>query len=350
MSEENKPWPTLDEPPHVNQRLKLICRQCGKRAVYDVGTIYSDQEGEGKSAQWHYTFSNYFRCRDCGSPGPWEVADFLKLLGLALRARVDRKFEGLYSGRCALFDGTFVQTPAMGEDYLLKLIEKEPRRAFLCTRLGNLLRSCGEKARSIPWYEKALSLDPGDVEARYHLFRFAAQRADVPAVAMHGSLLVRSLLEGRETEKDELTEAIAFGVAENLRDAPEQFRERFLGRAAQKSNTKEEIFIRTLLEQEGDEKAILEDAANRLLSGQPTPSGSGPAAGTSKTVDSPALDLLPSLRTLVEANALDDQKLTVALEANQQGDIRVQDRHRVPVSDGKKMAFWPVPSLRAMFR
>jgi tetratricopeptide (TPR) repeat protein len=341
---------TLEELPRVSQTLRLTCCQCRKRAVYDVGTIFYEQEGEGESAIRHYTFSNYFRCRTCGSAGPWEIAGFVKMLGLALRARVDRSFTGLLEGRCALFDGTFIQTPAMGEDHLRKLIEKEPRNAFLCTRLANLFRGCGETSEAVEWYEQALRLDPGDVEARYHLFCFAEQNGDTQAFSVHGPLLVRYLLEGRKTNKDDLTDALAVSVVERLRDTPESFQKRFLGQPGEMSSRKEDIFIRTLLEQEGDEDTIVTEAAERLLDGQSAPSVSPQTAPVSEGSDSPAIDLIPSLKHLVDAEGLDARKLTVPLQADNHQNIKVQNRHSVPVFDRKKLAFWPVPSLRALFR
>jgi hypothetical protein len=47
---------------------------------------------------------------------------------------------------------------------------------------------------------------------------------------------------------------------------------------------------------------------------------------------------------------LDPDRLTVALEADDRGNIRVQDKHSVPVYDGKKMAHWQVPALGDLFR
>src|SRR5207244_1472789 len=159
-----------------------------------------------------YSFTNYFHCRHCGSSGPWDVVDLLKVAGLALRSLVDKNYDGFYHSRCALFDGTFIQTPAMGEDYLLNLVQKDPRNAFLHTRLGNLLRGCNQESKAAEWYQKALSLDPGDIEARYHLFSFAVEADDIPSVLVHAPLLVRYLLEGRTTGNEELTEGLALSV------------------------------------------------------------------------------------------------------------------------------------------
>ncbi len=61
-------------------------------------------------------------------------------------------------------------------------------------------------------------------------------------------------------------------------------------------------------------------------------------------------DLFPTLRQLVEAEGLNPDKLGVALEASDQGRIRVLDKHSVPVTDGSKVVPWPVPALADLFR
>ena len=159
----------LDELPRVSQKLRLICLKCGGKGLYDVGSVFYDREGDQKDVQYRYSFTKYFRCRECDSPGPWELVDQLRLLGIALNLAMRRESPKFLPGRLALFDGTFIQTPAIGEDLLLKLIHQDPGNAFLCTRLGNLLRGAGQESRASEWYEKALRLDPGDIEARYHL-------------------------------------------------------------------------------------------------------------------------------------------------------------------------------------
>jgi len=61
-------------------------------------------------------------------------------------------------------------------------------------------------------------------------------------------------------------------------------------------------------------------------------------------------DLAPTLRTLVETEGLNPDTLSVALEADDRGNIRVLDKHSVLVSDGEKMARWQVPTLQELFR
>lgn len=169
MNEKRENRAILEDYPQISQKLRLTCRKCGKSEVYDVGAILCNPDRERGSGYLNYFFANYFHCLHCGSGGPWDVANFLRLLYLLTRARVSRKFEGIRSDQGALFDGTFIQTPAMGEQLLLERIQKDPGNAFLCSRLGNLLRNCAQKSKAAVWHAKALELDPDDIEARHSL-------------------------------------------------------------------------------------------------------------------------------------------------------------------------------------
>jgi hypothetical protein len=66
--------------------------------------------------------------------------------------------------------------------------------------------------------------------------------------------------------------------------------------------------------------------------------------------EAPPVELCPSLQGLVTENGLNPNKLTVGIEANREGHIRVLDRHRVVVTDGDNWAPWQVASLRELFR
>lgn len=344
---------TLDQLPSVIQKLRLVCKACGQRHTYDVGAIHVwAPEGEADPATRGYGFSKYFRCRDCGSAGPWEVADYIKLLGLTLRAKVSGGDECVVFGTPKLFDGTIVQSPAQGEEHLLRLVEQEAGNAFLCTRLGNLLRGCGRRSQAAGWYGKALALDAADVEARYHLCCFAMDDGDLPAAVEHTRSLVRDLLKGRKTGSEELTRGIAVSVVEILREAPPEVRNELVRFSQAGAAPPEVTFIRTLLEAEGDEESVVNDAADRLLAGEsgPAPSPLSAVVAVLANDDGASIDLIPSLRELVEKERLDARSLTVAAAAGEHGRIRVTDRHSVFLFDGKNAAVWEVRSLRELFR
>jgi hypothetical protein len=61
-------------------------------------------------------------------------------------------------------------------------------------------------------------------------------------------------------------------------------------------------------------------------------------------------DLAPALRALVEAAGLNPDNLSVALESDEHRNIRVPDKHSVPVTDGEKMVRWQVPALAGLYR
>jgi hypothetical protein len=62
------------------------------------------------------------------------------------------------------------------------------------------------------------------------------------------------------------------------------------------------------------------------------------------------VDLFPTLRTLVESEGLNPDKLHVGLEVDDRGNIRIPDKHLVLVFDGEKAAAWQVPTLAELFR
>ena len=341
--------------PTVSQNLRLICKACGQSHTYDVGTIHAwPAEGETDPADRGYGFSKYFRCQNCGGAGPWEVADRFKLLGLTLRARVRGGDEHVVFETPVLFDGTIAQSPAMAEEHLLRLIEREPGNAFLCTRLGNLFRGCGRRVQAINWYGKAIELDKGDIEARYHLFRYALDDNALPAAGEFARSLVRYLLKGRKAGAEMLTRGIAVSLVETLRQALPEARSEFVRVIPGVAPRPEVAFIRTLLEAEGDEEEAISEGADRLLAGgsAPTPALDSPdliVLEGDESDDGASLDLFPSLRELVEKERLDVRKLTVAAAADE-GRICATDRHRVSLFDGKNVAVWEVPSLRDLFR
>ena len=318
--------------------------------MYDVGTIFNDLETEGRSRKIRHTFANYFRCRKCGGPGPWDIVDRWKLLGLAVGATVGMNSKRYQFVRCVLFDGSSFQTPAMGEEHLLALLQKEPDNAFLHTRLGNLFRNCGCHEQAAGWYEKALRLNPNDVEAQHNLFERAVTLNDWDAAAPHALELVRSLLAGHTTKSEDLTEGLAASVVEALRTAPLSFQERFLEMPAARSNSNAHTFIRTLLAQAGDEAAIVSDAVERLLSGDTEPADWSDAMESSGNGAALAFDPVPSLGILVKKFRLNPDKLSVAFEADGQGNIRLQDKNSISITDGTKMTSWEVPALAGLFR
>ena len=104
---------TAADLPRVRQSLALVCVKCGAKHSYDVGTVFLKEEAKGNE---RFQFTNYFRCLHCDSPGPFEVADHLRVIAeiLAGKVRGDPK---VFLGRVQLFDGAAHQTVAMFRRY-----------------------------------------------------------------------------------------------------------------------------------------------------------------------------------------------------------------------------------------
>jgi tetratricopeptide (TPR) repeat protein len=350
MSEPPEIHKTLEDFQGVSQKLHLICLKCGDRADYDVGTICCDPWDEAESGPLRYTFSSYFRCRKCGGAGPWEIVDRVKVLATAVRAALGWKSEKIQFVRCVMFDGFEFQTPAMGEEHLLELLQKDPDNAFLHTRLGNLFRNCGQKAKAAEWYEKSLRLDPNDLEARHPLFIFAIENRNINDAMLHAVELVRSFLDGHKTKSEELTEGLAASVVENLRGAPASFRDLLFGTKTGRTASREENFMRSVMSEDGDEETVVDNAVERLLSDISEPFHEEKASDSSDEDDTFLFDPVPSLAALVTAHGLNPRKLKVAFEADTRGNIRVCQKHSIPLTDSGRIVHWEVPALAGLFR
>ncbi|MGH7960089.1 MAG: hypothetical protein ACREH8_24175, partial [Opitutaceae bacterium] len=199
-------------------------------------------------------------------------------------------------------------------------------------------------------YDKALALDAADLEARYHLLTFAVEDADSSAVIEHARSLVRHLLDGRRATSEELSRGIAVFLVEILRQASPDVHAGLVRVVPGTAATPEIAFIRTLLEAEGDEDALVNEAADRLLGGAPGPEPLSAVVAVLEDDDGASIALIPALRELVAQEQLDVRKLTVAAATDGQGHLRVKDKHSVFLFDGKRAAVWEVRSLRELFR
>lgn len=178
--------PTVAEYPEFERELDLICQKCDGKAQYKVGRVFidpswarkgNDDAGPLKDA---ICFSGLFRCKHCGSAGPWEVPAETRwlLLGLMLVDLTERNQSQIQFGVMQMFDGTMLQTGAAAEDYLKQKVEQRPDDAFLWGRLGNLYDNAGETDQARPAYEKAVELDPGEIESNYTLGCYRMNEGD----------------------------------------------------------------------------------------------------------------------------------------------------------------------------
>jgi hypothetical protein len=66
--------------------------------------------------------------------------------------------------------------------------------------------------------------------------------------------------------------------------------------------------------------------------------------------DAPPFDPVPSLQAVAAAHGLNARNLTVAFQSDGNGNMRVFQRHSIPLTDGAKVVPWEVPTLAGLFR
>lgn len=149
--------------------IALICTACGATGKYKVGTVTIDPVAARSSDGIEHAigFTGYFRCRKCDAGGPWELTGdtMLRLMALIIAATEEVEEVPLIIGCPATFDKKPMRYATDGETHLKSLIDKEPERAFLWTRLGNLYNHAEVPDRAEKAYKRAIELDPADIEA-----------------------------------------------------------------------------------------------------------------------------------------------------------------------------------------
>ena len=161
----------MKDAPRVDEPLPLICGACGASGRYDVGTVTLDpmvaKSPDRDAIEKAVGFTGYFRCRKCDAGGPWELPHetVAYVMAMAIAACSGREDVPLLFGCNGTFDGQTFRYATDSEAHLQTLIDREPERAFLWVRLGNLYSHSGQNKRARTAYERAIELDPQDIEA-----------------------------------------------------------------------------------------------------------------------------------------------------------------------------------------
>jgi SEC-C motif-containing protein len=172
--------------------LELKCRACGKVGDYPVGRVWINPSKMCKDfdkilVEEAVFFSGYFHCSECGRGGPWELTQCSEIrLGVLFMIEVDKPGEsGIQFGEMRLFDGTPSHSAAEGEAHLRRLIEADPQNYFLWSRLGNLFMAAEVPDRAFAAFQKAIQLNPLDVESHHSLAEIHKAKGERDQAAEH---------------------------------------------------------------------------------------------------------------------------------------------------------------------
>lgn len=356
---------TAADMPRVRQSLALVCAACGSKQTYDVGTVIMKEEATGNE---RFQFTNYFRCRHCDSPGPFEVADHLKIIAEIPRGKL-RKHPKVLQGRMELFDGAMHQTVAMSEEYLKRLIAKDPNNAFLHTRMGNLLRGSGQKSGALESYKRAVELDPREIEALSSLKELLIERGDYGSALRHSGAILEAIGTGRRAATEELTRAILSAALYLMNEYAADFLDAWEGQSQAFRHTPDGRVLKAFMDLECDldeqVQSFVDAALGEAECGEPDedefdaddelalvaePAESREARELWVSSKLRPIVMEASLAAVVAGSGLDWSGLRPTVPARDSGGGPIASRHRIGLTDGEHSGLWHVPSLRALFR
>ncbi len=206
----HSPWPDyrhVGEAPRVDKPLSLICGVCGVSGRYDVGTVTIDPtvaEPSGPDVSQAVGFTGYFRCRQCDAGGPWDLTPdtVMYVTGLMAGTMAGREDVPLITGVTATFDGRPIRYATEAEVHIKSLIDREPERAFLWVRLGNLYYYAGHITGAQEAYERAIELDPTDIEAHSMFGQLLANSDRSSEAVPHFHAVLKHARHAHHVKKD----------------------------------------------------------------------------------------------------------------------------------------------------
>ena len=166
------------EPPLA---IDLTCNRCGRAQSGSFDWACVDPNHDPKRLDWDgVSLSRSLICADCGVVDDYTLdpKSWLELLGRALgvvkeedgsAGRRARRPGRVLVGRSLLWDGTIVHRPSQALARLRELAAERPLCAEAHRRLGNGCERFGFMEDAVAEWERAVELDPHEIEAQYSL-------------------------------------------------------------------------------------------------------------------------------------------------------------------------------------
>ena len=220
---------SVNDAPRVEGPLSLVCGACGASGRYDVGTVTLDmrvaKSPDRDAIEEAVGFTGYFRCRKCDAGGPWELPPktVISITAMAMAATSGIEDVPLVFGCTATFDKQTFRYATDAEAHLKGLIDHEPERAFLWVRLGNLYSHSGQNEHAQPAYERAIKLNPKDIEAHSMLGQLLVKVGRSMEAVPHWHAVLKHVRDARQVKK-ELRRNLVRGTIECLLEAYAEYK------------------------------------------------------------------------------------------------------------------------------
>ena len=153
----------------------------------------------------HVGFTRYFRCKHCDAGGPWRLPAYTRtqvLIGAAADAILGRD-SGVHVARPLTFDRQVALTPTAAEAIIREHLSREPDSSHLWTRLGNVYKAGRRPDLARPAYEKALELDPANIDAHMMLAQALEERHATRLALKHWLAVLKHARNATGTPREE---------------------------------------------------------------------------------------------------------------------------------------------------
>jgi len=212
---QTKPEQALQEllTHHAPFALPLRCTTCGKTYHYELKKIYLTSK-----RREDLMIGQVIQCKGCESIETYELSPAAALplsaeiIRFGLLAQL-RKSQGQDDAQSQLPDtplipgtpqlmagGRRFHTIGAAYHYLEQELDKHPTSAELHRRLANVLKNGDRPDLALPYYYKAIELDPGESESLYNLVEVLVEQERYREAIPHVEALVQCCREGQMEE------------------------------------------------------------------------------------------------------------------------------------------------------
>ncbi|KGA96754.1 hypothetical protein AJ85_16955 [Alkalihalobacillus alcalophilus ATCC 27647 = CGMCC 1.3604] len=207
-------------PPFESNLQFLICKNCGKKAQYNLGHLTINLRNYNKNKQAevdeYVQPTGYFRCKQCNSAGKWDITNEYRIMLIsALMMLSSNSEDSRFSlGENRLFDGSSHTYATDSEEHLLNTLMESKEDSFVWNRLGNLYYKGGRADLAACAYEHSIALNPQQTESLFSLGMILSAIGEAQEAANYLHKMLISSSSYRQMKASDLRDLLSNGLNE----------------------------------------------------------------------------------------------------------------------------------------